>query len=308
MSAVQKFATDAIAPPERLRFWNGLVDRIYGGTYVNSLSEDFAGEMWTWRVGDLDMIRPRSNASMVGRQPHYTDEERVILHLQCRGTSQHRQGAMESILEPGDFVLGSPHTSYLMNLSAHELLVVEFPRAPLAERFPGLDDLMSRRLCGRSPGGRVFQDFLRSLWHQGEHSVEDADWADGVNHVFYDLVALAMRGANRPAEAVGDTGLKRKVLALVETQLCDPELRTVGLAQACNTSVRTIQNMFAAMGKTPSGYIVERRLQRAADRLNAAPATSITELAFELGFNDSAYFARCFRQKFGVAPRDWRRR
>jgi AraC-like DNA-binding protein len=66
--------------------------------------------------------------------------------------------------------------------------------------------------------------------------------------------------------------------------------------------------MFAAMGKTPSGYIVERRLQRAADRLNAAPATSITELAFELGFNDSAYFARCFRQKFGVAPRDWRRR
>jgi AraC-like DNA-binding protein len=40
----------------------------------------------------------------------------------------------------------------------------------------------------------------------------------------------------------------------------------------------------------------------------ASPGASITEVAFELGFNDSAYFARCFRQQFGVPPRDWRRK
>ncbi|MBY0392835.1 MAG: AraC family transcriptional regulator, partial [Novosphingobium sp.] len=32
------------------------------------------------------------------------------------------------------------------------------------------------------------------------------------------------------------------------------------------------------------------------------------EVAFELGFNDSAYFARAFRQRFGVSPREWRRK
>ncbi|WP_432787469.1 helix-turn-helix transcriptional regulator [Novosphingobium rhizosphaerae] len=126
--------------------------------------------------------------------------------------------------------------------------------------------------------------------------------------VFFDLVALAMRGATRPEERVTDHALRDKVLALVDAHLGDPALRTLTLADACHTSVRTIQNLFATMGTTPSAYILERRLVRAAERITGNPAASITEVAFEMGFNDSAYFARCFRQRFGVAPRAWRTR
>ena len=95
---------------------------------------------------------------------------------------------------------------------------------------------------------------------------------------------------------------------MVEAQLADPALRTLGLATQCNASVRTIQNLFAGMGTTPSTYILERRLARAAERLSAAAEVSITDVAFDLGFNDSAYFARAFRQRFGVSPREWRRK
>jgi AraC-like DNA-binding protein len=217
----------------------------------------------------------------------------------------HRQGGAESLLEPGDFVLGSPHHAYSLDLSAHELLVIEFPRAPLAERFPGLDEVLSRRMCGATPGGRVFRDFLLSLWQNGEQAA-DAEWRDGVSSVFYDMVALAMRGAMKPEQRIGDSVLRDKVLALVEAHLSDPDLKTLTLAHGCNTSVRTIQNVFASMGTTPSGYVLERRLARAADRLVATPDASITDVAFDLGFNDSGYFTRCFRQRFGVAPRDWR--
>ncbi|MFM9936312.1 MAG: helix-turn-helix domain-containing protein [Novosphingobium sp.] len=307
MTAVQKFATDGIAPPERLAFWNALVDRVYSGTYVKSTGADFMGEMWTWQVGDLAMIRPRSTASFVGRDPRYTAEERLILHLQCRGSSLHRQSGTESVLGAGDFVIGSPHEAYAIDLAAHELLVVEFPRAPLAERFPGIDDALRQRLSGRSPGARVFHDFLLSLWRQSQQGISDPEWEAGVSTVFYDLVALAMRGAVKPETHGHDTALRSRVLAVVEAQLVDPALRTLTLANACNTSVRTIQNMFAAMGTTPTGYILERRLRRAAERLTVSPGASITEIAFELGFNDSAYFARVFRQQFGVPPREWRR-
>jgi AraC-like DNA-binding protein len=312
MTAVQKFETDAIAPTQRLAFWNALVDRVYSGTYVKSHSEDFTGEMWTWQVGDLSMIRPRSTASFVGRDPRYTAEERLILHLQCRGSSTHRQSGKEATLGAGDFVIASPHEAYAMDLAAHELLVVEFPRAPLAERFPGIDDALRQRLSGGTPGARVFHDFLLSLWRQSQQGVVDPDWEAGVNTVFYDLIALAVRGAVRPeagaTAGASDGALRGRVLGAVEAQLADPALRTLTLAEACNTSVRTIQNVFAAMGTTPSAYILERRLRRAADRLTASPGASITEVAFELGFNDSAYFARCFRQQFGVPPRDWRRK
>ena len=37
-------------------------------------------------------------------------------------------------------------------------------------------------------------------------------------------------------------------------------------------------------------------------------ARSITDIAFDLGFNDSAYFTRCFRQQFGAPPSAWRTR
>jgi len=307
MTVVQKFATEGIAPPERLAFWNALVDRVYSGTYVKSHGQDFMGEMWTWQVGDLAMIRPRSTASFVGRDPRYTAEERLILHLQCRGSSLHRQSGTESVLGAGDFVIGSPHEPYAIDLAAHELLVVEFPRAPLAERFPGIDDALRQRLSGGTPGARVFHDFLLSLWRQSQQGFSDPEWETGVSTVFYDLIALAVRGAVRPEAGVNDGALRSRVLSVVEAQLVDPALRTLTLAESCNTSVRTIQNVFAAMGTTPSAYILERRLRRAAERLTASPGASITEIAFELGFNDSAYFARCFRQQFGVPPRDWRR-
>lgn len=306
MSAVLRYATAGIAPPERSRFWNELVDRIYSGTYVNIPGDDFQGEMLAWQVGDLSMIRPASTQSMVGRQPRYDGEESLILHLQCRGTSLHRQAGSDSELQPGDFVLASPHMRYEMELTAHELLVVEFPRAPLAERFPGLDDALRQRMCGASPGGRVFHDFLLSLWQQGDRSAHDPEWEMGVNSVFYDLAALAMRGAQRPIERGGDDDLRKRVIAMVDANLADPSLKTTTIADACSASVRTIQNIFAAMGTTPTAYVLERRLRRAADLLVARPGTSITEIAFELGFNDSAYFTRCFRQHFGTAPRDWR--
>lgn len=310
MTAVQKFATEGIAPPERLAFWNALVDSVYSGTYVKSASEDFTGEMWTWQVGDLAMIRPRSTASFVGRDPRYTAEERLILHLQCRGSSIHRQSGTETAIGAGDFIVASPHEAYAIDLAAHELLVVEFPRAPLAERFPGLDDALRQRMSGATPGARVFHDFLLSLWRQSQQGLADPEWQDGVSQVFYDLIALAMRGAMRPDATVpaADSALRHRVLGMVEAQLADPGLRTLDLAAACGASVRTIQNLFAAMGTTPSAYILERRLARAAERLGAAHEASITEIAFELGFNDSAYFARVFRQRFGVSPREWRRR
>lgn len=306
MSALLKFHTRDVAPADRARYWNEIADRVFTGTFINVPGEDFAGRMLTWRVGDLDMIRTDSTRSAVGRTPVVQDAERLILHLQCRGTSSHGQRNAECALEPGDFVLATPHVPYSIQLTGHEMLVVEFPRAPLAERFPGVDDALLQRMCGATPGGRVFHDFLLSLWQQGERSAEDPEWETGVNAVFYDLVALAMRGAQRPLADIGEAALRKRVLTMVMANLEDPMLRTASIADGCSISVRTVQNVFAAMGTTPTAYIVDQRLRRAADRLVARPDASITEIAFDLGFNDSAYFTRCFRHHFGVAPRDWR--
>lgn len=308
MSQLEKFETASIPPANRLAFWNDLVDQIYGGTFVNAAEPDFRATMWKWNVGPLEMIRPRSQPSHVGRAPdaHIT-EERVVLHLQRRGASRHYQWARETDLRPGDFVLCSANHPYAIDmLTYHELLVVEFPRTLIADRVLGLDDRFGRRVSGASPSGRLFHDFLLSLWHQGDQSDADPDWQRGISSVFADLVALAVNGSDLTRDLAPGNMLRGKLLSLIDARIGDPELRTASIAQELRVSHRTIQNMFTAMGTTPSAYILDRRLTRAAEMLTVNPDASITAVAFDLGFNDSAYFARCFRHRFGTTPRAWR--
>jgi AraC-like DNA-binding protein len=309
MNSITRFATAGIAASERLRYWNTVADEVFSGSFVNADSQGlFEGEMLSWRVGKLDMIRTRSVSASVGRRPLDAGEERIIMHMQLRGSSQHSHLGQEARLEPGDFVLASPHSPYRFDLTQHEMVVVEFPKDGLAERVPELDDVLARRLSGATASAHVFNDFLLSLWRQAESAaLDDPEWAAGINRVFYDLAAMAIRDALRedPAGAVGQP-LRRQALAVVDAALSDPELRTASIASELGTSVRTVQNLFASMGTTPSAAILERRLKRAADRLMAEPGATITDIAFAHGFNDSAYFTRCFRQKFGLSPSEWR--
>jgi AraC-like DNA-binding protein len=307
MGKVSKFATSGVTPAERLRYWNSIADEAFCGTFVNAESDGFEGELWSWRVGDLGMIRTRSISATVGRKPLDGTDEHLIMHLQWRGRGQHTQGGREAQLDPGDFVIGSPHRPYRFDLAPHEMMVVEFPKHELTERVPDLDAALAQRLSGASPAARVFNDFLLSLWRQADSDAADPDWASGINRVFYDLAAMAIRDARRTAsESKADGGLRRRALAAVDAGLPDPHLRTATIAAELGISVRTVQNLFAEIGTTPSAVILARRLERAAERIVADPRATVTEVAFAHGFNDSAYFTRCFRQRFGVSPREWR--
>jgi AraC family transcriptional activator of pobA len=59
--------------------------------------------------------------------------------------------------------------------------------------------------------------------------------------------------------------------------------------------------------RSPSALIQERVVKEAATRLEASSAT-IKQIAFALGFKDTAYFSRFFSKHAGEAPGAWRRR
>ncbi len=60
-----------------------------------------------------------------------------------------------------------------------------------------------------------------------------------------------------------------------------------------------------ATGQTPIEYLVRLRIQKAMDMLRNTDL-SITEIALEVGFNDSNYFTRQFRRILGESPRVFR--
>ncbi len=309
MSAIKQFTTRDVEPGERARYWNEMAAQRYAGSKVDAAySGDFTGKMWTWNLGPLAMLRPRTNACRVTRTPAAGTEDRLILHLQCRGIGNYQQGGTVTQLEPGDAVLCTTGAPYVIELTRHETLVVEFPRHLLEKRIGEIDRRLVTKLPGTSPSLRIFHDFLLSLWQQGYREEHHAGWEDEVSSLFFDMLAMALRGADFDHAKRSEPALAQQVRAIVEARLQDPQFSVVGIAQQCSLSVRAVQKVFAAMGTTPSAYIQERRLARASEKLVAYPEATITEIAFDHGFNDSAYFARCFRRRHGVTPREFRTR
>ena len=80
------------------------------------------------------------------------------------------------------------------------------------------------------------------------------------------------------------------------------------LASQAGMSPRSFVRAFrAATGLSPIAYLIQLRINRAAALLRSSDKP-ITEIAFQVGFNDSNYFTRQFVKLLGCSPRHYRRR
>jgi AraC-like DNA-binding protein len=98
------------------------------------------------------------------------------------------------------------------------------------------------------------------------------------------------------------------VTAFIEKHLRDPDLKAASVAEGLRISPRYLRKLMEGRGETASGHILRRRLEECAREFSSVSgrARSITDVAFAWGFNSTAHFARVFKSKYGVTPRDFR--
>ena len=63
----------------------------------------------------------------------------------------------------------------------------------------------------------------------------------------------------------------------------------------------------ALVGLTPMEFIRETRLSHAADLIDNSDY-NMTQITYMIGMSDSRYFSRCFKQKYGVTPTEYKNR
>lgn len=98
-----------------------------------------------------------------------------------------------------------------------------------------------------------------------------------------------------------------RVLSHLEQQYRE-QISLDGLADIGDMSRRTLTREFKrALGCSPIEYLIRLRINHAVSLIQESDA-SVTDIAFEVGFQDSNYFARQFRAIMGCSPRDFRRR
>jgi len=100
----------------------------------------------------------------------------------------------------------------------------------------------------------------------------------------------------------------QEVKALVEKDLSNTEFSISKLAARLMVSrAQFYRKVKTLTGKSPSVFIRKVRLQKARHLLETT-VLNISEIAYEVGFRDHAYFTRIFREEYGMAPRAWRKK
>lgn len=95
------------------------------------------------------------------------------------------------------------------------------------------------------------------------------------------------------------------VLSHLEKHLAE-DVRFESLARVAGMTPTTFRRVFReCFGCSPMAYLQQLRVKRAM-LLLANPKKSISEIAFEVGFNDSGYFSKVFRAETGKTPKKFK--
>ncbi len=118
-----------------------------------------------------------------------------------------------------------------------------------------------------------------------------------------EAMAIAMvRGTAAPAErAVAGDPRVRAAIELVHASYASP-IQVGELASAAGMSRFHFSRLFRdATGASPYQYLLRTRIERAAELLRTG-RSSVTEVAYSVGFGDLGRFARSFQAIIGTTP------
>jgi AraC-like DNA-binding protein len=102
--------------------------------------------------------------------------------------------------------------------------------------------------------------------------------------------------------------MRARLMAYLSSNLADSGLSPRTAAAALGMSERMLHALFAGSGTTCRRWIIEQRLIGASAALHEPEwaGSSVSEIAFRLGFSDLSHFSRRFKERFGCSPREFR--
>ena len=95
----------------------------------------------------------------------------------------------------------------------------------------------------------------------------------------------------------------KKLRSLIESKLDDPEFNIQKVSKELFMSRSQLHRKVSALtGQSPSVFIRRLRLHKAKELLQKGEL-NITQVAYEVGFNNPTYFTSSFKEEFGHSPR-----
>jgi AraC-like DNA-binding protein len=102
-----------------------------------------------------------------------------------------------------------------------------------------------------------------------------------------------------------DEQFLQKALQIIEKNINETDFNAEKFCEDFGISRAHLHRRLKALtGKSATEFIRTIKLKRAAELLNHK-AASVSEIAYNAGFNNLSYFTRCFKEEFGMVPSEY---
>jgi len=265
-------------------------------------------------LGPLQLVAMRCGSVTISRSPEPAErpaDPALTFILQTAGHAEFRHYGHQIALSEGDFTLCDNSAPYSLHFDRPaELVMLRVPVRAARETLPTPDCFCGRRLDRRQSLASTAAAMVRDLACKDETELSPTGQERAGRHLL-DVLASAYAETVDAMETQSSVMAGRlwKVKLYIEQHLRDPELSPAVIAERLRLSDRYMRMIFAPSGESPSAYVLRRRLEECARQLRDPGwrARSITDIAFGWGFNSAPHFARTFRERFDMSPRDFRR-
>jgi AraC-like DNA-binding protein len=140
----------------------------------------------------------------------------------------------------------------------------------------------------------------RRLSHLGKDG--DVILSSSVNERAQPRAHVTTRNATLKITGVEDERFVDQVIGVLESKIKDENFSVIELSERAGISrphlYRKIHNLF---DQSPNHLINEMRLKEAV-KLIHKKFGNISEIAYQVGYNNPSYFAKCFQKRFGILP------
>ncbi|SFU74061.1 helix-turn-helix transcriptional regulator [Pseudoduganella namucuonensis] len=305
--------TSAYATEHREGIWRDALQKVYLSMSRETILDELRGEV-SYNRSPLGMQFVKLSGSpqaIVGDYPTTrTSSTNLWIALIHEGNATLRIGGQTHALDVGDILYGAGGVERVeLHLNSDfEILTVEIPHEVFYKRLLNPLAIRAGTISRQHGINHVLSDFLSSVAAQmgsftemSFHPVETA-LAELLTY------SLAMLPPLNDCKDLGHARHFQEICHSIDLHLGDCELSLAGVARRHNVSPRYVQKIFAQANTCFSQYVRTRRLEQCrkdlSNRLNAS--LSISEICYNWGFNDLAYFSRAFSAEYGCSPRAYR--
>lgn len=105
--------------------------------------------------------------------------------------------------------------------------------------------------------------------------------------------------------SAADRAFVDKLRGLIDSNISDSTLNINALSgEMCMSRASFFRKIKSLTGVTPNNFILIYRLNRAAEMIRSREYR-LNEVSDLLGFSSQSHFSRCFKQHFGITPKDY---